>query len=124
MNVPKEVVWVRSSRKDLLTFPKDAQREIGYAIYAAQIGEKAASAKPLKGFGGGSVLEVVENDDGDTYRAVYTVRFEERVYILHCFQKKSTHGIKTSQQDMELIRTRLKDAEELHIEWRRSKGKE
>jgi phage-related protein len=80
-------------------------------LHQAQAGSKHADAKPLKGFGSAGVLEVVESADGGTYRAVYTVKFAGSLYVLHCFQKKSTHGIATPQPDMDLIRTRLKDAE-------------
>ncbi|AIE85948.1 Phage family protein [Fimbriimonas ginsengisoli Gsoil 348] len=90
---------------------------MGYALYLAQSGDKPPSAKPLKGFGGASVLELVENYDGDTYRAIYTVRFEDAVYVLHCFQKKSKSGTATPQQDIELVRSRLRTAEEEHIRW-------
>ena len=88
------------------------RREVGYALFVAQNGEKADSAKPLKGFGGG-ILEVVENHDGDTYRAVYTVRFASAVYVLHAFQKKSKAGIKTPKKDMDLIEARLKAAQRM-----------
>jgi phage-related protein len=81
---------------------------VGYALYLAQIGHKHQQAKPLKGFGSAGVLEVVEDYDGSTYRAVYTVRFSNGVYVLHCFQKKSRKGIETSKQDKEMIEARLK----------------
>lgn len=115
----KPLAWIGSTRGALLTFPEDVVREIGYALYLAQIGDKHPAAKPLKGFGGSGVLEIVERFDGDTYRAVYTVRFAEVVYVLHAFQKKARHGISTSQQDMDLIRTRLKQAETEHLAWLR-----
>lgn len=102
--------WVGSSKKDLTKFPDAVVHEIGVALMVAQLGEKAPSAKVLRGQGAG-LLEIVENDDGNTYRAVYTVRFEDRVYVLHCFQKKSHMGIKTDKKDMDLIQARLKDAE-------------
>ena len=89
------------------------RREVGYALFVAQNGEKADGAKPLKGFGGGGILEVVENHDGDTYRAVYTVRFASAVYVLHAFQKKSKAGIKTPKKDMDLIEARLKAAQRM-----------
>ena len=82
----------------------------GFALFLAQTGRKYEQAKPLQGFGGAGVLEVVEDHMGDTYRAVYTVKFPEAVYVLHCFQKRSTHGIKTSKRDIELIRTRYRAA--------------
>lgn len=113
MNVPefpRPVIWVKSAKKDLLTFPEPVIKEIGFALYEAQIGRKSIDAKPLKGFGSG-VLEVVENHNTDTFRAVYTVRFEKAVYVLHCFQKKSKTGIETPKQDLDLINKRLKEAE-------------
>ena len=83
----------------------------GFALHLAQSGKKHEHAKPLKGFGGAGVLEVVENYMGDTYRAVYTVKIVERVYVLHCFQKKSAKGIETPKPDMDVIRERLKAAQ-------------
>lgn len=83
------------------------------ALYHAQKGAKYESAKPLRGFGGAGVLEVVEDHKGDTYRAIYTVRFTERIYVLHMFQKKAKQGIKTPKQDIDLIKQRLKEAEAL-----------
>ena len=108
----KSVHFVGSARKDIQAFPEEVKDDMGYALLVAQRGGKASSAKPLQGFGGAGVLEVVENFDGDTYRAVYTVKFERIIYVLHCFQKKSKHGIKTAQQDIELVKSRLKAAEE------------
>ena len=101
--------WIRSSLKDLEQFPAEVQEHIGYALSAAQFGGKHQDAKPWKDDGPG-VFEVVEDFRGDTFRAVYTVRFEEAVYVLHAFQKKSTKGIATSQSDKNLIASRLKDA--------------
>lgn len=113
----KPVHWVGSSLKDLRDFPRDVQREVGFALFEAQRGGKHPDAKPLRGFSGASVLEVVENYDGDTYRAVDTVKFGSAVYVLHCFQKKSKSGISTPKQDLDLVKSRLKAAEELHQEW-------
>jgi phage-related protein len=110
--VLKPVVFVGSARIDISGFPEEVKDDIGFALYEAQSGLKPAIAKPLKGFGGAGVLEIIENYLGDTYRAVYTVRFLDVIYVLHCFQKKSKHGIKTPQQDIELIRKRLKAAED------------
>ena len=90
------------------------RREIGFALYFAQMGDKHDSAKPLKGFGGAGVLEVVEDHAGDTYRAVYTVRLAGTVYVLHAFQKKSKKGIATPRHDLDLIRERLRQAILLH----------
>ena len=107
----KQLQWMGSALKDLKSLPEDIRRTFGHAFHLAQAGEKYVDAKPLKGFGSAGVLEVVESDEGGTYRAVYTVRFRHAVYVLHCFQKKSTHGIKTADQDIELIKSRLKAAE-------------
>jgi phage-related protein len=90
---PKSVFWVGSSRRDIRLFPREVRRDIGQALYTAQQGETDPSAKPLRGFGGGSALEIVADHRGGTWRAVYTVRFEEAIYVLHAFQKKSKRGI-------------------------------
>jgi len=108
----KPLDFIGSSRQDLREFPDEVKQDIGYALFEAQKGQKPEAAKPLKGFGGAGVLEIIEHFDGSTYRAVYTVKFREVVYVLHCFQKKSKSGIKTPQQDIELIARRLKAAEE------------
>jgi phage-related protein len=112
----RAVIWVGSSRKDLRGFPREVRRGIGQALYAAQQGETDPSAKPLSGFGGGSVLEIVEDQKGGTWRAVYTVRYREAMYVLHAFQKKSKRGIATPKRDVDLIRHRLAEAERLHRE--------
>ena len=112
----KTLVWIGSSKKDLMAFPEGVKNVLGYALHLTQHGEKHLDAKPLKGFGGAKTLEVVEDYQGDTYRAVYTVKFEGYVYVLHCFQKKSKKGIATPKPDMDKIRARLKDAELLHQE--------
>ena len=111
----KPLFWMGSARKDLLDMPESVVDVFGYALYMAQSGQKHVQAKPLKGFGSAGVLEVVEDDDGNTYRAVYTVRFSNAVYVLHCFQKKSHKGSETSKQDKEVIEARLKQAR-LHSE--------
>ncbi len=90
--------------------PDDVQDTFGYALYQAQMGKKHEQCKPLKGFGSTSVLEVVEDSSGGTFRAVYTVKFSDAIYVLHCFQKKSTQGIATPKPDIDLIRERLKAA--------------
>ena len=121
----KLLVWVGSSLKELREFPSAVQDEMGFALYEAQCGLKPLDAKPLKGFGGANVLEIVSDYrtdtylSDDTYRAVYTVRFNDQVYVLHAFQKKSRKGIATSQSDIELIRRRLTQAEALHEVWRK-----
>jgi phage-related protein len=108
----KPLEWLGSSKKDLIALPEDVRRFFGHALHFAQNGEKHDAAKPLKGFGGAGVLEVVENDEGGTYRAVYTVRYEEVVFVLHCFQKKSKSGIAMPKEDRAVIETRLKAAAE------------
>jgi phage-related protein len=107
----KPLFWVGSAKDDLLDFPEGAKDEIGVALSVAQFGGKHPKAKPWKGQGPG-VLEIVEDHRGDTYRAVYTVKFGQAVYVLHVFQKKSPKGIKTSQTDVELVTRRLKAASE------------
>jgi phage-related protein len=107
----KPLMWVGSSKKDLMKMPGEVQDVIGFALHLAQSGEKHPDAKPLKGFGGAGVLEVVENYSKNTYRAVYTVRYTNAVYVIHCFQKKSSRGIATPQKDVDLIKSRLKAIE-------------
>jgi phage-related protein len=107
----KKVVWLGSTEKDLKVMPSEVRDAVGYALYQAQIGQKCKKAKSLKGFGSAGILEVVEDCRGGTFRAVYTVKFGEVIYVLHCFQKKSTHGIATPKPDMDLIRERLKAAQ-------------
>jgi phage-related protein len=102
-----------SSRKDLRAFPESVQDHMGYALYVAQLGGRHRDAKPLSGFGGAGVLEVVKDHRGDTFRAVYTVRFAGRVFVLHAFQKKSKTGRATPRRDIELIMQRLREAEEI-----------
>ena len=114
---PKPLFWVGSAREDLREFPEDVMDAFGYALYLAQTGRKDPHAKPLKGFGGAGVLEVVEDHAGDTYRTVYTVRFADAIYALHAFQKKSKRGISTPKKELDLVRERLKRAEEHHANW-------
>lgn len=120
----KELGWIASSKKDLLEFPFDVRKEMGHALYIAQQGGKHKDAKPLKGFGGATVLEVVQNDSNGTYRTMYTVQFEEVVYVLHAFQKKSKTGIKTPKQEMDLVEKRLAAAQQMHKEWLARQNKE
>ncbi|NKB81751.1 MAG: hypothetical protein GKS05_07680 [Nitrospirales bacterium] len=108
----KLVHFLGNSQTILRGFPVMVKDRVGYALYEAQRGKKAANTKPLKGFHGASVLEVVEDHDGSTYRAVYTIRFSNTVYVLHVFQKKSKKGIATPKQDIDLIKSRLKLAED------------
>lgn len=108
---PKErpLLWVASSKRDLIAMPEPVQRELGFALSVAQYGGKHSKAKPWKGDGPG-VLEVVSDFDGDTFRSVYTVKFAKAVYVLHCFQKKSPSGIRTAKTDVDLVTERLKAA--------------
>ncbi len=114
---PKPIFWVASSRKDVRAFPKGVRQTVGQALFDAQTGGKHPDAKPLKGFKGAGVLEVVEDDDGSAYRAVYTVKFAGVVYVLHAFQKKSKRGIKTPPEEIEKVKARLKLAEGDYAEW-------
>ena len=117
----KPLFWIGSTKRDLKTFPDEVQDMMGHALDIAQQGKKHQDAKPLAGFGGAGVLEIVEDYAGDTYRAVYTVRFIGAVYALHAFQKKSKKGIETPKQEMDLIRSRLKKAEAHYAEWSQKK---
>jgi phage-related protein len=110
----KSLKWVGSSKGNLVEFPDPVRKEMGYALYLAQIGMKARKAKPLRGFGGAGVLEVVQDYAGDTYRAVYTVKFGGVVFVLHAFQKKSKKGAETPKAAIELIKARLKLANEIY----------
>jgi len=106
----RPVHWVGSSKKDLLAFPGDVVDDLGYALSVVQHGGTPPSAKAWKGEGPG-VFELAEDHRGDTFRAVYTVRFEKAIYVLHCFQKKSPSGVRTARQDIDLIRERLRTAQ-------------
>lgn len=105
----KPVEWLGSSKKDVQRFPKGARQIIGRALYAAQLGELSPAAKPMKGFGGAKVVEIVAPFAGNAFRAVYTVEIAARIYVLHCFQKKSKSGTATPQADLDIINTRLKE---------------
>jgi phage-related protein len=107
----KPVVWLGTSLRALRSFPESVRVDIGYALFAAQRGEMDPAAKPLKVFAGASVIEIVASHYGDTWRAVYTVRFREAIYVLHAFQKKSTKGIATPAREIETIKRRLVEAE-------------
>jgi len=109
----KPVIWVGSSRRDLREFPEPVQDHMGYALYVAQRGGKHRDTKALTGFGGAGVVEIVKDFRGDTFRAVYTLRYAGAVYVLHAFQKKSKTGRATPHRDMELIRQRLREAEKI-----------
>lgn len=118
----KPLKWVGSSKKDLIALPVGVQRFFGYALDFAQNGERHDAAKVLKGFGGAGVLEIVEDDAGGTYRAVYAVSFKEAVFVLHCFQKKSRRGIETPKGDMDIIHDRLRMAAAWAKELRHGNG--
>jgi phage-related protein len=109
---PKEVYWIESARGDLRRFPEEVRYAVGYALYMAQTGGKHDRAKPLRGFGDAGVVEIIEEHDGNTYRAVYTVRFREVIHVLHAFQKKSRKGIATPKPDIDIVKERLKTAAE------------
>lgn len=111
---PRLITWVGSSRADLKRFPQPVRRDIGKALYAAQRGNVDPAAKPLRGFGGVRVMEIIDRHDTNTYRAVYTAQFDEALYVLHAFQKKSKRGVATPSREVELVRRRLADAERLH----------
>ena len=117
----KPLAWLGSSKKDLMALPMEVRKFFGHALDFAQHGEQHSAAKVLKGFGGAGVLEVVENDQGGTYRAVYTVKFREAVFVLHVFQKKSKSGIATPKPELDIIRERLKVAEKFAQEMRDEK---
>ena len=110
----KPLFWLGTSRKKLSAFPEEVKDVMGYALHLAQLGEKSPAAKPLKGFGGAGVLEIVDDHDGNSFRAVYTVRFADAVYVLHAFQKKAKGGIATPAKEIETVRERLKLAEAHH----------
>ena len=117
-NDEKPLEWIGSSHKDLMALPSVVRRFFGFALSLAQAGDKHGAAKVLKGFGGAGVLEIVENNTGGTYRAVYTVKFPEAVFVLHCFQKKSKRGIATPKEEMDIIHARLRIVEALIKELR------
>lgn len=110
----RPIFWAPQTLRELRSFPKAVKREFGRALQFAQAGDKHPSAKPLRGFGDAGILEIVEDYDRSSYRAVYTVRFREAVYVLHVFQKKSKKGIETSRSDVNLIGERLKWAMQMH----------
>ena len=125
MNEPhkfRTLVWIGSTLKDLRSFPPDVKDAMGYALYQAQLGRKAPTAKPLRGFGSAAILEVIEDYHGDTYRAVYPVQYSDLVYVLHTFQKKSKKGAATPKPDIELVKTRFKTAAAEYKRRRAMKG--
>lgn len=121
----KTLTWIGSARKDLKDFPKEVRQSFGYALWQAQQGHsKPRIAKVLKGFGGAGVLELLEDHEGNTYRAVYALKFSGAVYVLHAFQKKSKRGAKTPKSEFDLVRSRLKIAEKHYEKWKESEKKE
>ena len=112
----KPVLWIGNTKDDLSALDEDVRDAVGQALFEAQKGGRHSSAKPLSGYGDASVLEVVVDHAGGTFRAVYTVRWPGRVYVLHVFQKKSKSGIRTPKADMNLIDARLKRVRESHAE--------
>jgi phage-related protein len=119
----KTVRWIASSRKDLQSLPKAVRETIGYALWESQEGKLPLHAKVLHGFAGASVVQIRAAHEGNAYRAVYTSRFREFVYVLHVFQKKSKKGSKTPPEVMKLIRERLKEAENQYEQWKETKGR-
>ena len=113
----KPLRWIGSTKDDLVNLPEGIRDDFGYALFQAQQGKKSDKAKPLRGFKGASVLEVVEFDEEGTYRAVYTVMFEGMIFVLHVFKKKSKQGIATPKQDIDLIKLRLKLAKQMYDEY-------
>lgn len=120
--VIKPVIWVGSSKNDMYKMSSSVKSTFGYALYQAQKGEHPDIAKVLSGFGGASVIELIEDDRGDTFRAVYTVKFPSAIFVLHVFQKKSKKGISTPKKEMDLIASRLKIAETMYKEWKLQRG--
>jgi phage-related protein len=114
---PKPLFWIASSRKDLKNFPGEVQDQMGRALLDAQFGDRHPNAKPLQGFGGAGVLEIIDDFSGDTFRTVYTVRFKEAVYVLHAFQKKATRGIATPKHEIDVVRDRYRTAAEHYQSW-------
>jgi phage-related protein len=120
----KPLFWIASSKDDLRSFPEDVQDMMGFALFQAQLGGKHIAAKPLKGFGGAGVLEIVEDYEGSTFRGVYTVKYAGAVYMLDAFQKKSKKGARTPQRDLDRLNKRLKAAEEHNKKWQSSRQPE
>lgn len=112
----KPLIWVASSKKDLSDFPDDVKRAIGFGLHQAQLGKKPDNAKVLKGFGSADILEIIDEDSSGTYRTIYTVKYKDAIFVLHAFQKKSKQGIKTPEREMALVRSRLKQSQEMYKE--------
>lgn len=110
----KPLIWVGSSKDDLLEFSEEVRSSVGYALYLAQRGQRGVHTKVLQGFGGAGVIEIIEHDESGTFRVVYTIKMPKAVFALHAFQKKSKHGIKTPQAEIDLVKKRLKEAQEIY----------
>jgi phage-related protein len=108
----RPIEFIGSSKKDLSGFPAPVKQDIGHALFVAQQGGRAPNTKTLQGFGGGSVVEILEDHEGDTYRCVYTTRLKQAIYVLHAFQKKSKRGRRTPKHEIDLVQARLKEAED------------
>ncbi len=119
----RPLLWVASSKNDLLDMPEDVRKDFGYGLHQAQNGMHPNIGKIMRGFKGANVIELVSDHKGDTFRAVYTVRFEDVLVVLHAFQKKSKKGIETPKQDIDLIHSRLRLAEEMYKDWKSKRGK-
>jgi len=114
--VEKPIGWIGSSKKDLMELPDEIRKMIGYSLHLAQFEKDDIDSKPLKGFGSAKVREIVKNDTNSTYRSVYTIEFKEIVYVLHVFKKKSKTGKETPKHDIDLIKSRLKEAKRMYKE--------
>ena len=112
----KELIWNGSSKKDLSNLPNDIKHTMGYALHCAQMGSRYENSKTLKGFGSADIIEIIDTDSEGTYRVMYTIKMAEVIFVLHAFQKKSKQGIKTPQKEIDLVKTRLKQAEEIYKE--------
>jgi phage-related protein len=121
--VLRPLFWIASSKRDFMKMPEDVTDDFGFWLYQAQKGKHPMNAKILNNFGGAGVIELVKDSEEGTFRAVYTVRFEEVIIVLHAFQKKSKKGIKTDKKDIDLIKSRLKIAEEFYKEWKKNEKK-
>lgn len=118
VSIMRTVLWISAAKRDLMDMPETVITNVGYALYQAQLGIHPDIAKPLKGFGNASVIELVANNDNSTFRVVYTVRFTDAIIVVHAFQKKSKKGITTPKQEIDLLHDRLKRAEEIYKEWK------
>jgi phage-related protein len=119
----RPLLWVASSKRDLMEMPRDVIADFGHGLYEAQIGDMPSIGKVLSGLGSADIVELKMDCEGDTFRAVYTVQFEEVVVVLHAFQKKSKKGVETPKQDRDLIQSRQKLAREMYKEWKSKKKK-